>query len=565
MALKDKDKNCKILSPLTNSSSGYALAVSYVVAELMAAYDQGLQCNFTKLKGDAAKKFKIEGLPKAVDILSAIPSTSVSGVDYKTNLRPFLLQKPVRTASGVAIVAVMSKPHRCPHIAFTGNVCVYCPGGPDSDFEYSTQAYTGYEPTSMRAIRARYDPYSQSRGRVAQLRALGHTVDKVEYIVMGGTFLSLDNSYKDFFIRNLYDALSGHVSKSVPEAIEYSEHSSTKCIGITIETRPDYCLKPHLNEMLEYGCTRIEIGVQSVYESVARETNRGHTVAAVGHSFILAKNCGFKVVSHMMPDLPNCGFERDIEGFREYFENPFFRSDGLKLYPTLVIRGTGLYELWKTGRYENYSPDQLVELTAIVLAMIPPWTRIYRIQRDIPMPLVSSGVDHGNLRELALARMRDLDLPCKDIRAREVGMKQIHEQISPDSVELVRRDYVANGGWETFLSYEDPHRDILIGLLRLRKLGKESFRKEFVGNNSSVIRELHVYGTAIKVSGRDPAKFQHQGFGMLLLEEAERIAKVEHGSKKLHVISGVGTRHYYRKMGYELNGPYMSKRLGSSQ
>jgi len=140
MVLKDKDKNCKILSPLTNSSSGYALAVSYVVAELMAAYDQGLQCNFTKLKGDAAKKFKIEGLPKAVDILSAIPSTSVSGVDYKTNLRPFLLQKPVRTASGVAIVAVMSKPHRCPHIAFTGNVCVYCPGGPDSDFEYSTQA-----------------------------------------------------------------------------------------------------------------------------------------------------------------------------------------------------------------------------------------------------------------------------------------------------------------------------------------------------------------------------------------------------------------------------------------
>jgi len=313
--------------------------------------------------------------------------------------------------------------------------------------------------------------------------------------------------------------------------------------------------------MLSYGCTRIEIGVQSIYESVARETNRGHTVAAVCNSFQLAKDCGYKVISHMMPDLPNMGFERDLEGFREYFENPLFRSDGLKLYPTLVIRGTGLYELWKTGRYKNYTPEQLVELTAAILAMIPPWTRVYRIQRDIPMPLVSSGVENGNLRELALARMRDLDLPCKDIRMREVGMKQIHEAVTPENVELVRRDYVANGGWETFLAYEDAQQDILIGLLRLRKASDVAFRPEISEQPSSIVRELHVYGAAVPVSNRDPTKFQHQGFGMLLMEEAERIAREEHGSEKLLVISGVGTRHYYRKMGYELDGPYMSKLL----
>jgi len=472
----------------------------------------------------------------------------------------------VRTASGVAIVAVMSKPHRCPHINYTnGHVCVYCPGGPDSDFEYSTQAYTGYEPTSMRAIRARYDPYSQTKGRVAQLRNIGHVVDKVEFIVMGGTFMSLPKSYKDYFIRNLHDALSGHTSTTVPEAIRYSEQATTKCIGITIETRPDYCLKPHLDEMLGYGCTRIEIGVQSIYESVARETNRGHTVSAVCQSFVLAKDCGYKVVSHMMPDLPNMGLDRDLEGFKEYFQNPAFRSDGLKLYPTLVIRGTGLYELWKTGRYRNYTPEQLVELVAAVMAMVPPWTRVYRIQRDIPMPLVSSGVEHGNLRQLAMARMEDLDLPCKDIRTREVGMKQIHEQVNPESVELVRRDYVANAGWETFLSYEDPEKDILIGLLRLRKASGNAYRKEIasksIGSSSSIIRELHVYGTAVAVSARDPVRFQHQGFGMLLMEEAERIAREEHRSDKLLVISGVGTRHYYRKMGFELDGPYMSKML----
>ena len=314
--------------------------------------------------------------------------------------------------------------------------------------------------------------------------------------------------------------------------------------------------------MLSYGCTRIEIGVQSVYESIARETNRGHTVSAVSHSFHLAKDCGFKVVTHLMPDLPNTGYERDLLGYQEYFENPAFRSDGIKLYPTLVIRGTGLYELWKTGRYQNYTPQQLVELTAQILSLVPPWTRLYRIQRDIPMPLVSSGVEHGNLRELALAHLREhLNVSCMDIRSREVGMKQIHSNVTPDQVELLRRDYTANGGWETFLSYEDPKQDILIGLLRLRKLSDAAWLNELTQESCSMVRELHVYGTAVAVSARDPTRFQHQGFGILLMEEAERIAREEHGSTKLLVIAGVGTRHYYRKMGYKLDGPYMSKSL----
>jgi elongator complex protein 3 len=174
----------------SSHQSSYALAISYIVLELIQSYDKGATLNLTKLKGDASKKYKLQGIPKMCDILQGLP------VQYRAKLWPFLKTKPVRTASGVAVVAVMSKPHRCPHIAYTGNVCVYCPGGPDSDFEYSTQAYTGYEPTSMRAIRARYDPYSQARGRVQQLRAIGHTVDKVEFIVMGGTFLSLDKEYK---------------------------------------------------------------------------------------------------------------------------------------------------------------------------------------------------------------------------------------------------------------------------------------------------------------------------------------------------------------------------------
>ncbi|KAJ3116483.1 hypothetical protein HDU96_009568 [Phlyctochytrium bullatum] len=401
-----------------------------IVDQLVRAHKDGKDVNLNALRASISKKNKLNSQPRLVDIIAAIPE------QYKPVLLPRLRAKPIRTASGIAVVAVMC--------------------GPDSDFEYSTQSYTGYEPTSMRAIRARYNPYDQARGRIDQLKSLGHSVDKVEYIIMGGTFMSLPEDYRNWFIANLHNACSGHTAADVDEAVKYSEHGQTKVIGITIETRPDWCLKPHLSQMLRYGCTRLEIGVQSVYEDVARDTNRGHTVKAVCEAFHLAKDAGYKVVAHMMPDLPNVGMERDVEQFK----NPAFRSDGLKIYPTLVIRGT------------------------------------------------------------------------------------------------------ANGGWETFLSYEDPKQDILIGLLRLRKCSEATFRKELKGEGQcSIVRELHVYGTAIPVHSRDPTKFQHQGFGTLLMEEAERIAKYEHKSVKIAVISGVGTRHYYRKLGYELDGPYMSKRL----
>ncbi|XP_045472607.1 elongator complex protein 3 [Harmonia axyridis] len=531
------------------------ITIAEIIQELIKGLKEKRKINLNTLKNQIASKYCLKSAPKLVDIIAAVPQ------GHRKYLIPKLMAKPIRTASGIAVVAVMCKPHRCPHINFTGNICVYCPGGPDSDFEYSTQSYTGYEPTSMRAIRARYDPYLQTRHRVDQLKQLGHTVDKVEFIVMGGTFMSLSQSYRDYFIRNLHDALSGHKSSNVAEAVKYSERAKSKCIGITIETRPDYCLERHLSDMLSYGCTRLEIGVQSIYEDVARDTNRGHTVRSVCETFKLAKDAGFKIVAHMMPDLPNVGLERDYIQFREFFEDPDFRTDGLKIYPTLVIRGTGLYELWKTGRYKSYPPSVLVDLIAYILAHIPPWTRVYRVQRDIPMPLVSSGVEHGNLRELALNRMKDLGYKCRDVRTREVGIAQIHENKRPFIVEFIRRDYYANGGKESFLSYEDPYEDILIGLLRLRKCSEATTFREELKGGCSMVRELHVYGSVVPVHGHDNDKFQHQGYGALLMEQAEIIAKNEHDSKKIAVISGVGTRNYYRKLGYHLEGPYMVKSL----
>ncbi|MFH4973576.1 hypothetical protein AB6A40_000285 [Gnathostoma spinigerum] len=531
-----------------------AAAVNEIIQCLVKAHKEEKDINLNKLRCEISSKLGLSSQPKLVDIIAAVPP------EHKSVLLPKLKAKPIRTASGIAVVAVMCKPHRCPHINFTGNICVYCPGGPDSDFEYSTQSYTGYEPTSMRAIRARYNPFLQTKSRVTQLAQLGHSIDKIEFIVMGGTFMSLPEDYRDYFIRNLHDALSGHTSCNVAEAVAFSERSKIKCIGITIETRPDYCLPRHLNDMLSYGCTRLEIGVQSTYEDVARDTNRGHTVKAVCECFHMSKDTGYKVVIHMMPDLPNVGIERDIEQFIELFENPAFRPDGLKLYPTLVIRGTGLYELWRTGRYKSYTPELLVDLTARILALVPPWTRVYRVQRDIPMPLVSSGVEYGNLREHALARMKQLGTKCRDVRTREVGIQEIHEKVRPYYTELIRRDYFANGGWETFLSYEDPEQDILVGLLRLRKCSDKVHREE-LKDGVSIVRELHVYGSVVPVAARDLSKFQHQGFGQLLMEEAERIARDEHKSRKLAVISGVGTRNYYSSFRIAEN----SRRMGVIQ
>ncbi len=557
-------KNEKLAPENERYMSACADIVNTLIQEHEAQYDASTpkkDINLNKLRGQMAKKHRLSNQPPLTAIISAVPE------HYKKYILPKLIAKPIRTSSGIAVVAVMCKPHRCPHIAFTGNICVYCPGGPDSDFEYSTQSYTGYEPTSMRAIRARYDPFEQARGRVDQFRSLGHSVDKIEYIIMGGTFMSLPQDYRDNFIAQLHNALSGYTNTTnVDEAVLAASQSTVKCVGITIETRPDYCLDTHLSSMLRYGCTRLEIGVQSLYEDVARDTNRGHTVKAVAETFCLAKDAGFKVVSHMMPDLPNVGMERDLFQFQEYFENPAFRTDGLKIYPTLVIRGTGLYELWRTGRYKNYTPNALIDLVARILALIPPWTRIYRVQRDIPMPLVTSGVENGNLRELALARMKDFGTSCRDVRTREVGINEVKNKIRPSQVEFVRRDYVANGGWETFLAYEDPKQDILIALLRLRKCSTATtFRPELTPQPSSLVRELHVYGMAIPVHGRDKTKFQHQGYGGLLMKEAERIARDEHGSAKIAVISGVGVRAYYERLGYWLDGPYMSKMLHKNE
>ncbi|BFU21122.1 histone acetyltransferase, putative [Entamoeba histolytica HM-1:IMSS-B] len=541
------------------NSVQFVACINEIVQVMIDLYEKGEEINLNKLKSQMAQKHNLHTAPKQVDIIAAIPDS------HRPFLLPIVKSKPVRTASGIVAIAVMCKPHRCPNIRTNGDSCVYCPGGCDSDFEYSTQSYTGYEPTSMRAVRARYNPYIQSRSRVEQLQKLGHSVEKVEYIIMGGTFLSMDKHYRDSFILGLFDALSGHVSSTVEEAVHYGENSKVKCVALTIETRPDCCSEDHIREMFRYGTTRLEIGLQSIFEDICKECNRGHTVQDCIGCYKRLKDAGYKIVTHMMPNLPGVPPERDVFTYSEMFSDGAYQCDGLKLYPCLVIRGTRLYEMWRKGHYHSYTSEETIDVLSRILALIPPWVRVHRIQRDIPIPLVSAGADKGNLREYVQRQMDANNWPCRDTRTREVGIAALQGKPGKKvkcvkDIELIRRDYVGSDGWETFLSYEDPENDLLIGLLRLRLPTNEKFMPELKGK-TSIIRELHVYGTSIPVNTKNLNQFQHMGYGALLIQEAERIAREEHGSDKIVIISGVGVRHYYRKFGYTLDGPYMAKSL----
>ena len=590
-------------------------ACLWIADNLLQKLDEDGIITETDLKNTFSRASKVHDIPKVLripEVLENLPKA------LQKELSPYLRLKPVRTASGVSVVALMCKPHRCPHTASTASACIYCPGGPDAELQfdktekdidekleqaskYSAQSYTGREPTSLRAVQARYHPYLQVRGRLEELAKLGHPIDKVEIVVMGGTFLYLDQEYRDWFVTQIHDALSGHTSSNIEESTIYGEHAKNRCVALCIETRPDYCLPPHIEDMLKYATTRLEIGQQTTYDSVMHDTNRGHTLRSVHRCYHQLKEAGFKVTAHMMPNLPKVSLLRDYFGFKEMFENPRFRTDGLKLYPTLVIQGTELYQRWQNGEHQVYPAEVLLGLISEMFAMCPPWTRVYRVQRDIPAYFITAGAEQGsNLRECALSALRERGVKrIMEVRAREVGITQIHTGVLPKNIELVRRDYYANGSTEHFLSIEDTDQNILLGLLRLRKMnhGNAGFRPEFVGQETTCIRELHVYGSVANVNAHfKPQKLvtrendndglafekwdqtdkntriqdnetmiasQHQGIGSLLVSEAIRIAKYEHYSEKLSVIAGLGTRHYYRKLGFEIDGRYMSLSLSN--
>ncbi len=455
-------------------------------------------------------------------------------------MRRLFKTKPVRSISGVCPVAVMSRPWPCPH-----GKCIYCPS-----VEGAPESYTGKEPAAMRAKRNEYDPYKQVKNRIFQYEINGHIANKLDVIIMGGTFLAQPQAYKTWFVKRIYDACNGFDARNLEEAQIANENAKYRVVGLTIETRPDYAKQTHADEMLLYGATRVELGVQAISDEIYKLTHRGHTVSDVVEATRVLKDTGFKLCYHMMLGLPGSNPDRDYEMFFELFNNEDFRPDQLKIYPTIVVKGSKLYEMWRRNEYQPYDFETTKELVKKIKQIVPPYVRIMRIQRDIPTHVIEAGVKKTNLRQIVQQEMEAEGKHCNCIRCREAGIRA-RKGIVAKKPKIYVYEYEASRGVEFFISYEDKQNRVLLGILRLR-LPYEPHRPEL--KNAYIVRELHVYGPQTPVG--EKGETQHRGIGRLLMAKAEEIA--EH---KVAVISGVGVRNYYRKLGYEREGRYMVKYL----
>ena len=422
-------------------------------------------------------------------------------------------------------------------------------------------SYTSGEPAAMRGMQLGYDPYKQISSRLDQLNAIGHEPSKVELVIQGGTFLAAPIEYQETFIKGCFDALNCEPSSSLAEAKNLAETSRIRNVGLTIETKPDWCKDEHVDQMLRFGATRVEIGVQVIDDQVYKLTKRGHDVTDVVEAFQVSRDAGLKIVAHMMPGLPGSSFEMDLHSFKLLFDDQRFRPDMLKIYPCLVMEGTQLYEWWKNGDYAPYDTEQAVELIARVKRFVPPWIRIMRVHREFPVKLIVAGVKNGNLRELALNRLKSNGGRCCCIRCREVGHRTLNRRssVKEEGLTLVRREYSASNGMELFLSKEDINQDIVVGYLRLRLPSTNAHRHE-VDNRTAIVRELHIYGPEVPVGEKSTDAWQHKGLGQELLAEAEKVAR-HLGMEKILIMSALGTRAYYAKAGYTPEGPYMRKHL----
>jgi elongator complex protein 3 len=416
----------------------------------------------------------------------------------------------------------------------------------------------------MRGSQNNYDPYLQVRSRIEQLAAIGHRVDKVELIVMGGTFPSTPCEYQTWFVQRCLDAITNKKSSSLQEAKANAEVSKIRNVGITVETRPDWAKQPHIDAMLDLGVTRVELGVQNPDDAIYRLVGRTHTVADVVEATRVAKDAGLKIVYHMMPGLPGSSPQKDLEAFRRIFTEPAFKPDMIKIYPCLVIDGTKTSRWHKERSFTPYSTEQATELIAKIKRIIPPWVRVMRVQRDIPARLILAGVKKSNLRQLVQQELARHEERCRCIRCREVGHRKAADGVKPDlgSVKILSTCYEASEGKEVFISAEDTNKDALVGYLRLRLPSVKAHRPEITPVPSAIVRELHVYGQLVPVGWHVPSAWQHKGFGKTLLEEAKRIAKEDYDLKKLLVISALGTKQYYMRFGFGRDGVYVSKSLG---
>jgi len=449
------------------------------------------------------------------------------------------MRKPTKTISGVTPLAVVIKPQKCKH-----GTCTYCPS------LNVPQSYTPRSPAIMRGALLNYDPYKQVIARMKAFEVMKHPTDKIELIVMGGTFLSYPKKYQHDFIKACYDAMNGGVSRTLEEAKCLNERAKHRCTALCIETRPDVCSKEDIRRMLKFGCTRVELGVQMPDNNIYKLVKRGHTVADVILATERLKNAGFKVGYHVMPGLPGSSFKKDIAMFRKIFSDENFKPDQLKIYPCQVIKGAELCKQYAKGKYKPYNDEQLVKLLVEFKKIVPRYCRIMRVMREIPPEFLVAGTIHIDLRKNVVEEMKRKGLKCNCIRCREIGFALLQGKKIDKNLKLNKIEYRASKGREFFIEIINKD-DIIFGLIRLRIPNK---------SQTMLVRELHVYGPAVELFKKERGKFQHTGLGKQLMQEAEKIAQ-KHRCKKISVISGVGVRGYYKQLGYNLDRDYMVKKI----
>ncbi len=503
--------------------------------------------------------------------------------DYKlpSGLENLLKKRSVRTISGVSPIGILTKPYPCP------GRCVYCPTE-----DRMPKSYMSNQPAAARAVRNKFHPYKQVFNRLTALQESGHPTSKLEIIVMGGTWSFLPHKYQSWYIKKCFDAANEFgmtesqkkayrkKTTTLKKSQDWNETADHRIIGLTLETRPDFINERELVRMRRYGCTRIEIGVQTLDDEVQRLTKRGHDRRHVIKAMKWMKDFGFKICWHLMPGLPGTTLEKDLKWMEEVFTNPDFCPDFVKIYPCVVLETAELKEWWEDGKYEPYRDAELVKLLTQFQIFVPEWTRIMRLMRDIPVSNILDGAKFSNLRQILQNQpeklkeivgedfyqkhnLKEKSYIFRDIRAREIGFADLqkHPQLKECKLKIVRRDYQASEGLETFLSFEDETEEHLFALLRLRKPSDQKFHHfRSVFHKAAFIREVHSYGGEISV-GKGEGLGQHRGLGKKLIAEAERITKEEWKLNRITIIAGIGTREYYKKWGYECVSTYMTKKL----